>query len=193
MADPYFTVDELRAADPKLTDDTKYPDENLEEARDYAEQAIEDAAHVAFVPRTATERISGLGVQNVYAAHYRVREVTELVIDGTTVTDLSTTKVAGSRRLWRQEGWPLGIVNVELTYEHGHDAPPKRIKAAALTLAKAYLLKGPLDDRVTRIISPATGDTEVLAVPGRGGSEFGIPEIDAAIARYREPQPDLRL
>ncbi len=185
----YFTVAELRAQDSELANTVKFPDSRLETARVDAEEEIEHAADVAFVPRTASETVSGRGSPHIYASRYRVRAITAAVIDGAAVTDLSTIRVVGSRRLRRDAGWPWGDRNIELTYLHGYDQPPRRIKRAALILAKEWLLEGPITQRATQI---ATGDGGVtnLATPGVFGSIVGLPEVDAAIRFYSEPKGD---
>jgi hypothetical protein len=59
------------------------------------------------------------------------------------------------------------------------------IRQAALILAKTWLTgqRSPIDDRATTFAS-TDGGTYALAVPGRNGSTFGIPDVDAVIDRY---------
>jgi hypothetical protein len=54
-----------------------------------------------------------------------------------------------------------------------------------MLLTKVWLIKGPLDDRLTSL---STDDgTFTLLTPGVRGSVFGIPEVDATLAQYRVP------
>jgi hypothetical protein len=76
-------------------------------------------------------------------------------------------------------GWTAGRRNVIVGYEHGLDRPPERIKRGALLLLKRWLVEGPVDDRTTSMSND--DGTFSLATPGRGGSIFGLPELDAAI------------
>jgi hypothetical protein len=80
--------------------------------------------------------------------------------------------------------WTCGVSNIVVGYEHGWASPPQRITRAALMLTKAWLVSGPVDDRTTVLSSPESGITATLAVPGRGGSIFGLPEVDATCQQY---------
>lgn len=135
------------------------PDEftvaQLSDMRVLVETAIEDACGIAFVPRYA------IGTADAYGNVTR----------------------RGLRRL-RGTVTNSGVTAPRVGYEHGLDQPPPRIKQAALMLAKAWLTVGPIDDRTTILSSPEAGITATLAVPGRGGSNFGIPEVDAAVKQY---------
>lgn len=189
MADPYFTVDELRVQDTALQNETKYTDARLDEMRQLVEQAIEEAAEVAFVPREYTETLSGRGTQRVFTRWARLRSVTAAALDGVAV-DVTPLRVT-RRVIYRPppDRWPAGVANVTVTYLHGWDAPPLRVKRAALILAKNWLLKGPIDDRATQIRDGDTGGLITLATPGVRGANFGIPEVDAVVADYAEPAP----
>lgn len=180
--DPYFTAAELGARDGAL--EAKAVGE-LEELRVLAEDSIEHAARVAFVPRVHTAVFSGRGVFELYAAHHRVRRIVTALVDGA-VLDIAQARVVGDLRLWRPGGWPAGRANLLVTYEHGHDVPPPRIKQAALTLAKVWGLRGPVDARATQI-ETGDGSTINLATPGILGAQFGIPEVDQAVRAYGEP------
>ena len=79
--------------------------------------------------------------------------------------------------------WSAGYGNGVVGYEHGYDRPPERIRRAALLLAKAWLVAGPVDDRAATF-SSADGGTYGLVVEGRGSSPFGIPAVDAAVQEY---------
>jgi hypothetical protein len=83
-------------------------------------------------------------------------------------------------------GWSTGFNNVTVGYEHGLDQPPQRLRRAALLLAKVWLLSGPVDDRTSTFTS-TEGGTYSLVTPGRGGSMFGVPEVDAAVMDHRIP------
>ena len=74
-------------------------------------------------------------------------------------------------------GQPLTV-----TYTHGYDTPPARIRRAAMIATRIWTTRGPVDDRATQIA--ADGATVNLATPGLPGSVTGIPEVDAAIRQH---------
>jgi hypothetical protein len=51
-------------------------------------------------------------------------------------------------------------------------------------LARSWLVSGPVDDRASTFNAGADGGTYSLVVPGRGGSYFGLPEVDATVQEY---------
>jgi len=177
----YFTTAELRAEETDLADAERYTDALVTRARELAEQSFEDAAGVAFVSRVeAGEVLSGPGAPYLFVARNRVRSVTSATDSGV-VLALASVRPFALRGLYRPEGWPAGVSNLVLTYEHGYDPPPKRVRAAVMTLTKLRLIEGPTDERVLR---QSTGERETIyARPGRYGT-FGIPEVDAALEQY---------
>ena len=74
-------------------------------------------------------------------------------------------------------GQPLTV-----TYTHGYETPPARIRRAAMIATRIWTTRGPVDDRATQIA--ADGATVNLATPGLAGSVTGIPEVDAAIRQH---------
>jgi hypothetical protein len=184
----FFTTAELRAMDAALTDPAKFPDAQLDAMRELVEQSLEDACDVAFEPRESVGAFSGDGSRMLALGVHRLRSVTAVVDDGQAL-DLAGVKGIG-RLVWRYDGWPWGVANLTVTYSHGYDAPPLRVKRAALILAKVWLLEGPVDVRATQV-SAGDGSTINLATPGVLGSTFGVPEVDAVVRHYRVP--DARL
>ena len=178
--DHYFTVEELQASQTGIADKTE---DQIEEARALAEQALEDACGVAFVPRTATETVDGSGAGVLLLKWARVREVTALTVDGAAETDLTGVlpHVAG---VYTTNAFSYGHSNITITYEHGYDSPPLRIRRAAMRLAKHYLVDTPRDDRMVRLTDQEGGQA-VYSVPG-GKTPFGIPEVDSAVQNYSE-------
>ena len=187
---PYFTVAELRAQDAKLADGTKFPDALLEENRQDAEAAIEHACSTAFVPReTSEEAFPSCSTAGLVVSRRRVREVVS-VLDRSTGTFIDSANATvggrGSCTLYLDAGWPSATPGgVLVTYTHGHDEPPRRVKRAALILTKNWVLRGPVDDRATQL-TDGQGATVNLATPGVFGAEFGLPEVDAVVSTYRE-------
>lgn len=181
---PYFTVDEFREQYPKLTT-AEYPDDRVDAVRALAEEAIEDACGAAFEPRTDTVSLSGDGGVLLNLGRPHVRAITGATSDGATLT-ITGVRIVDGARLYRLGGWPAGVANLTVTYQHGYDQPPGRIRQAAMILTRAWLVDGPIDDRATALAVEG-GGTVTLATPGQFGAEFGIPEVDATVRRYRWP------
>jgi hypothetical protein len=96
---------------------------------------------------------------------------------------LSSVEIDSILGVYYSAGWTVGRRNVIVGYEHGLDRPPERIRRGGLLLLKRWLVEGPVDDRTTSMSND--DGTFSLATPGRGGSIFGLPELDAAIRRRR--------
>jgi hypothetical protein len=178
---PYFTVEEFRARYPDL-DDPPWTDAKIETSRELAEQAFEDAAGRAFVPRTATDRL-GIKARLDGSRRLARRDVRELTsatnVDGDAVDVDGALLTDGWLRV--TTGWPTGVVTV--TYTYGLDEPPLRVKQAVMVLARYWMLKGPIDDRNTQLAIEGGGAIN-LATPGVFGSLFGLPEVDVCVQIY---------
>lgn len=180
-----FTLAELRGDDPAAQDylpnNSTYPNEKLAAARTYAEQEIEQACGVAFVPRY-TREILNVDTAGLVSPSWRtVRAVRSATVAGIalTVGELATVTLAGDRAYY---GWS-GPVTVG--YEHGYDFPPAAVANAAVRVAKDKLVNTQWDDRA---IQRGTEFGPVfVATPGWQGKRFGIPEVDAVVDAYRLP------
>lgn len=173
---PYFTIAEARKIAP-LSDETAYPDSDIESTRRAVEEALEHACRVAFVPRIETETHSGDGTGRLRLGRYKVRELVSAAHDDEPL-DISAVRIEG-RTLYSSTGWPTGRANLEVVYQHGFDAPPSRIKRAALRLTKHFLVESGINDQATR--AEAGEERLWLATP----EPFGIPEVDAAVRDYK--------
>lgn len=190
----FFTVAELRAFDTRLADTARFPTATVVDVREGVEADLEDACGVAFVPRADRVTMDGSGKVSLYLPHLHLRDVYSASVDDTALTaaELADLHLYDSGRVTRGavEGgvWDLGTRNVELHYEHGHDRPPHRIKRAALILARSRLVPNLYDERAESMTTDEGSFN--LAVPGRDG-EFGIPEVDAAVAAWTEDIPTI--
>lgn len=175
----YFTVDELRSEEPDITAD-RADDATVEAMRELVEEVIEHAAGVAFLPRRTVEELPVLTGGPARLSRPLVREVEEVSIDGEAWTP---EEIAD--RLVVDHGWVLGLWarRAVITYTHGYDSPPGRIRRAAMIATRIWVLKGPIDDRATQLA--VDGSTVNLATPGLLGFITGIPEVDAAIKGYQ--------
>lgn len=179
-----FTLAQARALT-SLADEDTYPTAMLAEYRTLAEQAFEDAAGVAFVPRYTREttyhpsRVPALNLKP------RVRTIRSLSSDATELTSTQLDELYTSPHGFVYPGTNSDFQNVvTVGYEHGYDTPPAAVSRAVLLLAKSWLVSNdsPIDMRATQF---STEDGPInLATPGMFGSTFGIPQVDQVLAQY---------
>lgn len=178
-----FTIAEARALT-ALSNATTYPAAAIAAMRTRVEQSIEDSCGVAFVPRYMREQINATPGRALIVSQPRVTAVRAVARGGVAlaVGELATIVPNEAGILDYPARWAWDIYDV--AYEHGYARPPSRVSQAALTLARSWLVDGPLDDRTTSFTTP--DGTFALSTPGMRGSVFGIPEVDATVARYDE-------
>lgn len=181
--DVLFTVAEARAVKP-LDNTTVYTTAAIVAMRTLVEQAMEDAADVAFVPRYYQETFSGNGTTTALLRWPKVTAVRSASIDGTAVSPVSSVVALREGLGYLSTGWTGGYGNVTIGYEHGWSSPPERIRQAALFEARYRLVMAekPGDDRAVR--QDFNEGSYTLHVPGRAGAQFMLPETDAAVAQY---------
>lgn len=186
VGDVYFTIAEARAFG-GLESAAKYSDDRIVAMRTTVEQALEDAIGEAFVPRYTKEPAVGVGQNRLNLDWRPVRAVRSVTASGVAYSPSQITALTfDNGYLYGSSLWPT-YGNVTVGYEYGHDTPPDRLRRAALTLAKVWLVSGPVDDRATSFTSAESGGTYAMVVPGRGGSWVGVPEVDAVIGQYKPP------
>lgn len=177
----YFSLADARAADPALSNDTKYPDELLIATRAAVEEEFEAICGVSFVPRFTREVVdASCGLNLTWPEVRSVRGVAAW--DGDTYTawtDLDYILTGGDSII---TGPFCRGGRYRVDYEHGFDRPPADVKRVALIrlrhLASASLTGIP--DRATSF-SVAEGGTYRLARAHIMST--GIDEVDAVLAR----------
>lgn len=183
-----FTLAEARAIRP-LDNTTLYTTAALIAMRTTVEQALEDACGVAFVPRYALETVNGSGTDVLPLKWPKVRAIRSASYTYNGTASLLSASELGllSYAAWggvTGYSWGTGFGNWTVGYEHGHDRPPERVRRAALSLTRSWMVSGPIDDRASTFNAGADGGTYSLVVPGRNGSVFGMPEVDAVVQEY---------
>jgi hypothetical protein len=183
-----FSIAEARAITP-LNDTTAYTTADIADVRTAVEQAIEQAAGVAFAGRYALERCNGDGSNVLQLKRPLPSIIRSASIGGTALSvsqlaDLTMTPSGAVYSTLTYFTW--GQNNIVVGYEHGYQDAPMEIRRAAVLLAKMWLVgrRNPIDDRAITFNAGADGGTYSLAVPGRNGSSFGHPDIDVAVDRY---------
>jgi hypothetical protein len=180
--DTLFTLVEAKAIKLGAGTDTlgaRYTDDQIADMRTSVEQAIEDEYGAALVPRYEKETLNGSpSYDTILRLKWpALRTVRTATVGGTSV--LASVEIDTVLGAYYSNGWTPGRSNVVIGYEHGLDRPPERVKRGGLLLLKRWLVEGPVDDRATAMSNDQT--TWSLATPGRAGSIFGLPELDAAI------------
>lgn len=153
-------------------------------ARDWAEDILERACHVAFRPRYCREKLDGSGNGSIFLSNPRPIAALTASVDGTSVTvgdiDIDPDGLFNS-----DTDWARGRRNVSVTYVHGYEAPPEPIRSACVRLARYHLLEDP-SNMIERATSYTTEEaTFTLVTPGIRGAETPIPEVNAVIDQYR--------
>jgi hypothetical protein len=174
----YFTLDEFYA---EQDVPGNYPDSSVEPNRELAEQIIEQACEAAFIPRRRTEQtVAGTNGQ-IRLQMPHVRELEALTENGVAWTAGQLAGITVSNGYLTGAWWTPGTP-VTVTYTHGYDLPPARIRRAAMIATRIWTVRGPVDDRATQLA--VEGATVNLATPGVLGALTGIPEVDTTIDAY---------
>jgi hypothetical protein len=191
----YFTLGEAQALDYGSSVPT---DDQITAMRDTVEELFEHQTGVAFIPRTDTFTQNGMVRWPFRLRRVLVREVLNVTLNGTLLSSEQLGHLSIDGRwlvvpdypnyyytgLWGGFPWftNLSSAGITVSYTHGYDQPPARIKQAALILLRTWLVEKPVDKRATQIA--AGGATINLATPGIMGSTTGVPEVDEAISEY---------
>lgn len=183
---------EIRGFDQVFTNTTRYPTQDLIDRRVEVEDEFERICGQAFVPRFERETLSGpfdYG-RPLKLRWPRLRKVRAVTVNGTvwagSAVDAFGPDPLGLLRY--DGGWPYGVGNIVVEYEHGLDRPPTDIRRVFPLRMKSLLLssKSPLPDRAERI---ATTEIGLVTLAVAGEDRTGIPEVDAALARHPSPRP----
>lgn len=173
------SVAEVQAA----VDDDSKTEEEVEDARDWAEDWLERECRVAFRPRYASERLDGTGSGSLFLSNPKASSVITATVGGTAVSGDIVVDPVG---VLTQDGtWTEGTRNVEVSYVHGWSSAPGPVRNAAILLARHRLLEDP-SNAFERATSYTTEEaTYSLVTPGVRGSSTPIPEVNAVINAYR--------
>ena len=164
----------------------------LLEVRSEVEYQLDDACRRAFVPRFASETLSGSGRNVLQLAQGDLREVVSLEYwTGAAWADLAVTVAeiepdSFGRAVLRRDVFPAGHKNLRVGYRYGLDRPPADLKRAVVKAVEARRAgdTSGIPSRAISVQGTELGNV-VLATPGLGKWITAIPEIDEVINRYR--------
>jgi hypothetical protein len=179
-----FTIPEARGSDMDLADVTRFPTAEVKHYREVVEDEFERITGRSFVPRTARVEVEADDTATVFLGYF---DVAALVA------------VSGPSGAVDMAGWavePSGFVRAPydlrdgdrytVTFTYGFPQAPEDVKRAGLLRLRSLLTaeRSGIPDRATAFVA-AEGGNFTLATPGRNGYETGIPDVDAALTRYK--------
>lgn len=176
-----FSVADLRAQEPKLTDASAYPAAALQALRSAIEERFEQVAGVSFTRRGRRARLNGRGLATTMLPDRLVTRIVSASIDDEA---LDVDDLVLEQEIGRLEGgtFSAGTQNVEVVYEHGWWPTPGPVARAGLEFAVEELLASPLEGgRATAVFTELGGYR--LSIAGRDGST-GLPAVDAVLQQY---------
>lgn len=188
----YCTVAEMRA-DTVLGSVAKHPAAALISDRTEVEAMLNDACRRSFVPRFATEILSGSGHAMLQLANSDLREVVWAdywtgAVWAPMPAVLAYVPADPFGRVVLRAGsyWPCGTNNIRIGYRYGWDVPPADFKRAVVKAIEARRTGdgSGIPSRAISVQGTELGNV-VLATPGLGKWITAIPEVDEVINRYR--------
>lgn len=177
----YATLAEVRALD-GLSSTADYPDADLTEGIAWATELIDDFCG-PMEPKNVTLRLAPPETSAIFTGLEGLRSVVSCTADGNALTT-AAWKVS-------PDGWVYPSVSLGAYYSlvlvvsaSPHDAAPSRIKWAARTMARQYVLdlKNRTPDRATSIQTEV--GTIQMAQAGGPNRPTSLPEVNAVLVRY---------
>jgi hypothetical protein len=179
-----FSILEARDSDVDLTDTERFPTGDVKHFREVVEDEFQRITGRSFVPRVARVEVEADDSPTLFLGFFDVSAVA--AIDG----PLGAVDVTG----WTVDR--MGVLRAPyalqdgdrytVTFTYGFGQVPEDVKRAGLLRLRSLLTasRSGIPDRATAFVAHEGGNF-TLATPGRGGSETGIPEVDATLDRYR--------
>ncbi len=186
----FFKIADLRAM-PGLNDTSIFPNDLLRDARDAAEDFVEDYTQVAWVQQYRREIYDGGGGASVlYLERVPARELLKVVIDGVTQTTTDWSLSDSGRIIASGASFSASAVgqNIEVQYVTGYDEPPSDLRLATLRLAKHIALsdQSSIPDRA-RMMQTEWGLFHLNIASA--DHPTGLPEVDSVLTRLCHEQP----
>lgn len=192
VAAPSFSNAELRAAEPSVKDETKYPAPVIAIARLQVEAFFERVTHRRFVPGFTMEMLPGARGRDLVVSHPDVRRVRSAALYWD--PSVGPTETLGALELGAIPPSPTGIVTryqlpwsamwVRIGYEHGLLTSPPDVKRQQMRLCRELLVnesKGQVPDNATSWQSTDTGWSAILVTPGVRGAHTKLPTVNECL------------
>lgn len=204
VGDVLFTLRQARAHDSNvLSNSATYPAATIERARERITEDFERICGVSFVPRIRRVIVDGSGLPDLLLPDIRVTalravetlDTSDMTWDAYDAGDLAAVQVRSGGRLRRATGasFVSGRDNVRVTYEHGWTRVPEAIRLAALTVLRYTVVPDNVGQRATSMTnefgSTAFATAGRVSNPWSAYPHYGIPMVDATLARYSERVP----
>jgi hypothetical protein len=165
-----------------LSSVTNFPNNKLEEARQWFEDMAEDYCQRAFVPRFGIDKLDGDGTDTILLDRIEPRTILSCKIGGVAQTGTATWSLYDTGRVVRDTGtFDDGSRNVVIQYEYGADEPDLELRQAALR-AIQYRLLGDNLGLPAEAISASVDVRGPLTFGGAASQPTGIPEVDQVLA-----------
>lgn len=181
-----FSINEVRGfRQGKLSDDVKYPNDDVVDVREEITQFLEQYCRVSFIPRYRREVLDGNGKSVMYLDRREVTAIQTVTEDGVSLVVGTDIVFSNEGRLVRKNAvWStLDPQNIVIEYEHGYVTPPGPITRAALVLLDSYLVGSDLSDR--KVSQTDDAGTIRLSFPDAlRDRPTGIPYVDARLNEY---------
>ena len=202
VGDLLFSLREARQTDGgAMSRIEAYPAAMLEQARVRIADDFERICGVAFMPRVRQAILDVHTCRGLLLPDLRVlavrsietRAATDAAWTAIDSGDLAAVRILPGGVLALQNAVPYGHASARVTYEHGWERVPGEIRRAALIALRHTVVPDEVGYRVTSL----TGDmgTTAYATAGRVSNNlsafphYGIPPVDATLARYTERVP----
>lgn len=202
VGDLLFSLREARRYDGgAMANTSSYPAAMLEQARVRIAEDFERICGVAFMPRVRQVDVGVYVSRQLLLPDLRVLAVRSIETRAAHETawtaidsgDLAAVRILPGGVLGLSNAVPYGHASARVTYEYGWERVPEEIRRAALMVLRHTTVPDDIGPRVTSF----TGEmgTTAYATAGRVSNNlsafphYGIPPVDAALARYTERVP----
>lgn len=190
---PYFTTVEFRVAMADMNNEAKYPDGEVERARDFVEALIERFCGTSFIARTVTDTLDGDGSCGLVLTSPYVQTVTSVTVDGVLQTGYTNSARYGileraTTGSYVSTYWPCGFRNVLVVYEAGYSTtPPLDLKDAAMQATRDRVMALAPNSAVSKRATSINTETGNVQFSLAGADRpTGLPEVDAVIIGWRD-------
>lgn len=194
VASHWLSLGEIRHS-PDLADKTKYPATLLAEVRDEYADLMDKECGVAFVRRYQRDKLFGNGRARIPLTTLRPRAILSVTISGTTADPTAFDITDAGELIYLAGVFPNstdGSRNVIVTYEHGEEQPPRKLRREVLKCIRSECLGRRSTLPENAISQMFEGTTIRFSTPDRAaGRPTGILSLDPIILEYSKRIPGI--